>query len=69
MVDLSDDIGRLIALSESAGVDNDLKLRLVKCGSSRAELSRSEGDRQAGRVLSGLALRLIRQSVLVGAIA
>jgi hypothetical protein len=29
VVDLDDEVGRPVALSESAGADNDLKLRLV----------------------------------------
>ena len=30
VVDLSDEVGRLVALSEDAGADNDLKLRPVE---------------------------------------
>ena len=30
VVDLNDEVGRPVALSESAGADNDLKLRLVE---------------------------------------
>ena len=59
VVDLSDEVARPVALSGSAGADNDLKLRLVEWRMLARLFSRSEGDRQAGRVLSGLALVLV----------
>ena len=65
MVELDDEVGRPVALSASAGADNDLKLRLVEWRMLARLFSRSEGDRQAGRVLSGLAWVLVRSSVLV----
>ena len=65
VVDLSHEVGRPVGLSESAGADNDLKLRLVMWRMHSRKLSRSEGDRQAGRVLSGMAWVLIRSSVPV----
>ena len=65
VVDLSDEVARPVALSGSAGADNDLKLRLVEWRMLSMWLSRSEGNMQAGRVLSGLAWVLFRSSVLV----
>ena len=65
VVDLNDEVGRPVALSESAGADNDLKLRHWSWRMFSRKLSRSEGDRQAGRVLSGLAWVLIRSGVPV----
>ena len=65
VVDLDDEVGRPVALSESAGADNGLKFRRWSWRMFSRKLSRSEGDRQAGRVLSGLAWVLIRSSVPV----
>ena len=50
VVDLSDEVDRPVALSESAGADNDLKYATGLGGCSRVptpacRLSRSEGDR------------------------
>ena len=56
---LNDEVGRPVALSASAGADNDLKLRLVEWRMLARLFSRSESDRQAGRVPSGLALVLV----------
>ena len=58
VVDLNDEAGRPVALGASAGAHNDLKLRRVEWRMLARLFPRSEGDRQAGRVLSGLALGL-----------